>query len=163
MMTTQTPLLAMTAADLMKRPVVCIPQEMSLRAAAHVLKREQISGAPVVDAAGACIGVLSATDFLRWAEHGVQGEAIHCQCHPDYRSEWQVIDVEVLPREEVRYHMSTDVVTVAGATPINEVARRMIDAHIHRLFVVDGARRPIGVVSTTDIVAAVAYAEAGSL
>jgi CBS domain-containing protein len=162
MLTTNIPLLAMTAADLMKRPVVCIPQEMTLRAAAHVLKREQISGAAVVDAAGACVGVLSATDFLKWAEQDGHGAAIHCQCHPDYHSEWEVIDVEVLPREEVRYHMSADVVTVAATTPIHELARRMIDAHIHRLFVVDSARRPIGVVTTTDVVAAVAYAETTS-
>jgi predicted transcriptional regulator len=35
----------------------------------------------------------------------------------------------------------------------------MLDAHIHRLIVVDSADHPIGVVSTTDILAAIAYAE----
>jgi len=32
----------------------------------------------------------------------------------------------------------------------------MVDAHIHRIIVVDGEGRPIGVVSSTDLVAAMA-------
>jgi CBS-domain-containing membrane protein len=35
----------------------------------------------------------------------------------------------------------------------------MIDGHIHRIIVVDEERRPIGVVASTDLLAAVAYAE----
>jgi len=35
----------------------------------------------------------------------------------------------------------------------------MIDAHIHRVIVVDEQQRPVGVVSSTDILSAVAYAE----
>jgi len=55
--------------------------------------------------------------------------------------------------------MSRDVVTAAAATPIADVARMMLDAHIHRVFVVDAQRRPVGIVSSTDIIAAVAYAD----
>ena len=65
-------LLALTAADLMSSPVITIPKEMSLQGAAHMLCRFSISGAPVVDASGRCIGVLSTTDFLSWAEKGQQ-------------------------------------------------------------------------------------------
>ncbi len=35
----------------------------------------------------------------------------------------------------------------------------MIDAHIHRVIVVDKDERPIGIVSSTDILAAVAHAD----
>ncbi len=34
----------------------------------------------------------------------------------------------------------------------------MLDAHIHRIIVVDAGRRPVGVLSTTDVLAAVANA-----
>jgi predicted transcriptional regulator len=34
----------------------------------------------------------------------------------------------------------------------------MLDAHIHRLIVVDEAGAPVGVISSTDILSAVAYA-----
>jgi len=48
------PLLAYTAADLMTRNVVQLPQEMPLRDAACFLLRNQIGGAPVVDIQGKC-------------------------------------------------------------------------------------------------------------
>jgi len=150
----------LTAADLMKQPVQTIPQEMSFATAGGMLQREQISGAAVIDSEGQCVGVISTTDFLIAASKDRKTAGLLCheeQCV----SEWQV-DVESLPRDEVRHHMSKDVVTVSATTPIAEIARMMLDAHIHRVFVVDGHRRPVGIVSSTDIVAAVAYAEMDS-
>src|ERR1700676_2458963 len=94
------PLHRLTANDLMSRDVVMIPQQMSLRAAAHLLAQAQISGAPVVDEAGCCLGVLSSTDFLRRA--GNEEHTIIRPCLPGpYVSEWQVIDMEALPTDAV--------------------------------------------------------------
>jgi CBS domain-containing protein len=53
--------------------------------------------------------------------------------------------------------MTPDPVTAQPATSIRVLARMMIDAHIHRIIVVDEGRRPIGVVSSTDVLAALAY------
>ena len=39
-----------------------------------------------------------------------------------------------------------------------EVARKMLDAHIHRVIVVRADGRPLGIVSSTDMLAALAYA-----
>jgi CBS domain-containing protein len=146
----------LTAGDVMSRDVSRIPQEMSLPAAARLLEQERISGAPVVDEQGHCVGVISAKDFLRWAERGEQAAAVRptteCVC-----ADWQVIVPEELPRDEVRWYMTTDLVTADPGTSLPELARRMLDAHIHRLVVVDGQRRPVGIVTSTDILAAVAY------
>jgi CBS domain-containing protein len=71
--------------------------------------------------------------------------------------DWQVVDVEKLPTDEVRRFMTPDPVTAQPDTSIRVLARMMIDAHIHRVIVVDEARRPIGVVSSTDVLAALAY------
>ena len=46
-----------------------------------------------------------------------------------------------------------------AATPIRELAREMSDADIHRVIVVDEQERPIGVVSSTDVLAAMAYTQ----
>jgi len=73
--------------------------------------------------------------------------------------DWQVVDVEKLPTDEVRRFMTPDPVTAQSATSIRVLARMMIDAHIHRIIVVDEGRRPIGVVSSTDVLAALAYSE----
>src|SRR5262245_63361934 len=58
------PLLGLTAAELMTAPVMTMAEEMSLSEAARLLCGAHISGAPVVDAEGRCVGVLSSGDFV---------------------------------------------------------------------------------------------------
>jgi len=203
MTVTTKPLHALTTADLMRRDVVAIPQEMSLRAAAQLLYQHQIGGAPVVDADGRCVGVLCATDFVHWAEEGAQGvddvrlpgcpyqvkgrmltgeDAVICtlaegscplqEMRPSmggrhiavcFRGsgklpEWLHANTSVTVSAVGRY-MTRDVVTAGPQTPLPELARMMIDGHIHRVIVVDGQRRPIGIVSSTDILAALASSD----
>jgi CBS domain-containing protein len=146
------PFLSLTANDLMSREVEAIPRAMSLRAAAHLLSQAHITGAPVVDTDGKCVGVLSATDFVRWAE-----EPGHPAATPGcFHSAWQMMDFDVLPAEEVSGYMTADPIMVPPSTKIADLAQMMLDAHIHRIIVVDQQHRPLGIVSTTDIVAAVA-------
>jgi len=150
------PFLNLTAADLMTRDVITIPEHLSLQGAAQMLERSQISGAPVVNEAGACVGVLSASDFIHWArreqEPAVRTTGSIC-------SDWQMIEIEEVPADEACTCMTADSVTAAPETPITDLARRMLDAHIHRIIIVDAQDRPIGIVSSTDILAAVAYGE----
>lgn len=156
MVATLKPLMTMTAADLMTQTLVIVPQEMSLRGAAHLLAQEQVSGAPVVDAEGRCVGVLSATDFLHVVEKGERA-AQRCACRPEsVCSPWQIIASDVHPEEIARNYMTTDVVRVGPGVSIGEVAQMLLDAHIHRVIVVDAEQRPIGVVSSTDVLAALA-------
>lgn len=203
------PLLALTASDLMTTDIVRLLEEMPLREAARLLLQNQVGGAPVVDAQGRCVGVLSATDFLRLAGKrdaltqpaagplpitcGFQAkhrtpdgrEVTLCTLPPGVcpiqvrqsepggedlllcgqphcvLADWQVVQVENLPADAVRSFMTADPVTATAEVPIRTLARRMIDAHIHRVIVVDEQGRPIGVVSSTDVLAAVAYAESG--
>ncbi len=207
-MRTMTSLLEMTAGDLMSRDVVTIDQDLPPAEAAHVLLENRIGGAPVVDADGRCIGVLSATDFVRRTDRLDRSpsravaplpptcsflerilepagtELAHCTLPPgacpvqtlaegpDGRPviscgqphcvlvDWQVV-TEELPPDAVRCFMTPDPVTVLPEVPIRTLARLMIDAHIHRVIVVDEQDRPIGIVTGTDILAAVAYAEGG--
>jgi CBS-domain-containing membrane protein len=158
MVTTSKPLLMLTAGDLMSRDVVVVPQEMSLRAAAHLLARASISGAPVVDAKGRCVGVLSATDFVRWADKPPAVPRRLAVCVPMF-AEWEIMDVDLLPEDQVRAFMTADPVTVPPSADIGTLARHMMNAHIHRVIVVDEDKLPIGVVSSIDILSAVAYAD----
>ncbi len=190
----------LTAGDVMTRDVVQLPEELPLREAAAVLRRAQVNGAPVVNKEGRCVGVLSAADFMRWAEGGslpagqvsmpacpfqVKGrtlageEALICtlgegncplqvmrpmtggrhiavcmQCPGAPGQPHQ--EPSDLPGGPVRDFMTADVVTAAPQTPLPKLAQMMIDAHIHRIIVVDAERRPIGVVSSTDLLAALA-------
>jgi CBS domain-containing protein len=145
------PLLALTAAELMISPVVTIPQGTSLREAARLLHRSNISGAPVVGPDGRCIGVLSSSDFVTWA--GAEGNDI------SFLAPWgEMISIEESPDEEIRNYMTVQPVAVEPTTPIGELAQEMVDAHIHRVLVVADRGRPCGIVTSTDILAAVARA-----
>jgi CBS-domain-containing membrane protein len=140
-------LLALTAGDLMSREVVAVPEGMPLREAARLLLQSRVSGAPVVDPAGRCVGVLSAADVVRGVVRREPGAG-----HPGRLA----ADPEELPGDEVRKHMTPDPVTVRPDTPLGTLARMMIDAGIHRVIVTDGGRHPVGVVSSTDVLAALA-------
>ena len=114
---------------------------------------------PVVDDDGRCVGMLSATDFVQWA--GESGKADPPVGTPvaGYYSDWQMVDLDALPGNEVRAYMSTDLVTAEPSTLITNLARWMLYVYIHHIIVLDERRRPIGIVTSTDILAAVAYAE----
>src|SRR5262249_23208617 len=71
MTTTETSFFALAAGDLMTRQLLLIPVDMSLRDAALLFFRNHISGAPVVDDEGRCVGALSNTDLVALAlKHG---------------------------------------------------------------------------------------------
>ena len=124
--------------DLMAVDPIVIGVNTRLDDAAELLDRHGISGAPVVDDAGSLVGVFSQTDLLRarsteylWANwHGLA----------------------------VRHLMSSPAVIAERSTPLVIAAARMERNHVHRLVVVadDDKRRPIGVLSTTDVVHAIA-------
>jgi CBS domain-containing protein len=201
------PLLALTAGDLMAEAPVLLAEWMPLREAARLLLRHHISGAPVMDGGGVCVGVLTTTDFMRFTASLVEGsrpdspvlpitcsfqarrrrpdgtEVTICALPPGVCSlqvkpsgpedqgpvlcnqphcvlvDWQIVDVERLPTDEVRRFMNPNPVTARRETPISVLARRMIDAHLHRIIVVDEDEKPIGVVSSSDLLEALAYAE----
>jgi CBS domain-containing protein len=153
------PFSTLTAADIMSRDVLKLTPDLTLRAAADTLGRARISGAPVVDAQGKCIGVFTVSDLARWIKNegrGGQMEGIVGQG----KGGWDVFDVEVLPNEEIRLYMTADPVTAAPTTPVSLLARMMVDVGIHRIVITDTAQRPIGMVSSTDILALVARQEA---
>jgi CBS domain-containing protein len=62
----------LTAGDLMSCDVETVSADLPLRQAATRLARRAVHGAPVVDDAGRCVGVLSVTDLARWVSG--QGE-----------------------------------------------------------------------------------------
>jgi CBS domain-containing protein len=154
------PLLALTAMDLMSREVVALPSKMSMHTAGHLLTSTHITGAPVVNDAGQCVGVLSATDFMNLVGDGRCDAVRHSDSNPGcFHSPWQADEMNPLPTEDVQSYMTANPVMVAPETPIGELARLMIDAQIHRIIVVNEKKCPIGVVSSTDVLAAVASAK----
>jgi CBS domain-containing protein len=88
---------------------------------------------------------------------GPEGEMIECSQPHCVLADWQMVELEALPADAVRHFMTPDPVTARPDAPARARARMMVDAHIHRVVVVDEKRVPVGVVSSTDLLAALAY------
>lgn len=133
-------LFELTVADVMCRQVICVSASSSMPEAADTLHREGVSCAPVVDDAGRCVGILSATDFVsRESRDEIPASG------PNGR---------VFPADSVRAHMSTAVQSIRDQEPLLRAASHMTAGHLHRLVVLDETERPIGMLSTMDVVAA---------
>jgi CBS-domain-containing membrane protein len=152
------PFAELTAADVMSREVIAVPKHLSLRAAARMLVGSHISGAPVVDHTGRCVGVLSTTDFVTWAGEGESKSRQRGDASPG-ACEWEIITTMAPVEELVRDWMTPDPVIAPPTASLSELARTMIDAHLHRVIITEEDGRPIGIVSSTDVLAAVAYAD----
>ncbi len=129
----------MKVAELMQRNVRTVGSEASIAEVVLSLADAHVSGMPVVDQGGRMIGVISASDVLT-----AEAEA-----------ESQNVGRQLLENTSVREIMTTRPFTVAPDEDVREAARQMLYADVHRLFVAEEDRL-VGVVSTTDIVRAVA-------
>ena len=149
-------LLSLTAGDLMSTPVTSIPHDMLLRDAGHLLMKANISGAPIVDPQGKCVGILSSSDFVGWA--GADSDVEEASAAVSFIAPWgEIVNLEACEGCFVSQYMTRDPVTVLPTTLMGEIAQKMIDAHIHRVIVVNEAG-PCGIVSTIDVMAAIANA-----
>jgi CBS-domain-containing membrane protein len=74
-----------------------------------------------------------------------------------FLSPWgEMIAIEEAPDTEIRHYMTAQPVSVEPTAPIAELAQKMIDAHLHRLLVAVQGCGPCGIVSSTDLLAALA-------
>jgi CBS domain-containing protein len=118
--------------DLMTTEVIAVSRETGLRDAARLMFRNRVSGLPIVDDAGALVGIITEADFLR----------LEVERHEGTRDNGDTVgDV-----------MSRGVVTVSPNVEIYEAAKIMAVQEIKRLPVVDEDNRLLGVISRSDIV-----------
>jgi CBS domain-containing membrane protein len=130
-----------TVSDFMSPEVATLERNDELTIADDVMKLGRIRHLPVLDDDGeTLVGIVSQRDLLRGALARCLGYGEHAQ-------------QKLLAQLHVKEVMTGDVQTIAPDAPIEEAARRMIDAKIGCLVVVDGARM-VGILTESDFVAA---------
>ena len=135
--------------DIMCRKIHAISMRQPMSDVARHLMRHEISAAPVVDPAGICVGFLSANDFLK-RENASQA-ATFASPSGLTAHVWKPDDV-------AETYMSTGVQSIAESASLSYAAKIMCMQHIHRLPVIDAAGKPVGIISSMDIVAALSNA-----
>lgn len=131
----------MKVADIMRTDVKTVDLAATVGDAIATLADIHVSALPVTDARGLVVGVLSTTDIL-----GALSETTE----PDAR--------EQLFEQPVRDLMTPRSRVIGPEADVLEAAQQMLALEVHRLFVEADAQL-VGVVSQTDIVAAVATAK----
>lgn len=146
------------AKDIMTADVIYAVEDMTVQELAHLLNEHRITGAPVLDAVGALVGVVSASDILLhdevFGDEPVQGSDYHRQIEGHGDALWEGLAPEEVGDRRVGDIMSRGAITAQQDTPIEELAGLMYSHRIHRVLIVDGERLT-GIVSTMDILRAV--------
>jgi CBS domain-containing protein len=154
-------LLGLRVSDVMNTPVTTVSDSATMSEAAATLAQHEITGAPVVDLQGRCVGILSVTDFalreLRQAGAG-EGMLFGWQRNVVPGTEHQALRVESYAEDRVDEHMSPAVQTINQTATLINAARVMCREHIHRLVIIDTEERPVGMISSLDLVAALVAA-----
>lgn len=116
----------LTARDIMSKSLVTISPEAKIQEAIETIMRKKISGLPVVDPNGTLVGIITEFALLAMA-----------------------YDVEVR-QEQVRKHMSTEVIAVHPDDPLRKVADTCIIHRVRRVPVVENGRL-LGLISRRDV------------
>jgi CBS-domain-containing membrane protein len=144
----------MKASDVMVADVITVKPDSDVAEVAELLLATHISAAPVVDDAGALVGMISEGDLLRRGETGTGHE----------RSWWLklLMGREILAAEFLREHsrrvgdlMTRDIVSAGPDTPVADIATLLERHRIKRVPIVrDG--KIVGIVSRANLIQALA-------
>ena len=148
---------SLTAKDIMNPDIMRVREDLTVAELAAFLTDQEISGAPVEDEHAKLVGVVSVTDIVRATSSG--GERYAPDHDPSfYVRGWEnrvaVEDLQDLHFDDggllVRDIMTPSVFAVEAETPVREVARSMMDSHLHRMLVVQ-QDKVVGIISTSDM------------
>lgn len=139
----------MKVADVMRREVVTVSPEATLRSAARIIFSGQAGGLPVVDKKGKLVGIVVEKDIL----------SLFFPSLPDYIEnpthikdfelmEGKVTEVLDLP---IKKFMSKNPLTINPQAPLLQAVSLMIAKRVGRLPVVDSKKRLVGIVSRGEI------------
>ena len=153
---------SLAAQDIMNPEVMTVREDLTVTELAAFLTDQEISGAPVENEHGKLVGVVSVTDIVRATSSG--GERYAPDHDPGfYVRGWEdrleAEDMEGFHFDDegllVRDIMTPSVFAVEATTPIRDVARSMMDSHLHRMLVTLNDK-VVGIVSTSDMLQMVA-------
>lgn len=139
----------MRARDIMTSPVVTVAEDDTLHNAARILLDNNISAAPVLDAGGSLVGIVSEADLIErlalpdsqvpssqgaWLRNNLEAAAVFVRTHARL----------------IRDVMTRAVITADEEAPVDELATLILDKGIKRLPILRG-QHVMGIVSRVDL------------
>ena len=136
--------------DIMSKDIVAVEYATELAEAWSLMEKHSVQVLPVIDRAKRVIGIVSRSDFLRHADprrYEGLGERLRAFLHRTRHSHSD-------KHEAVGQIMSTLVRTAPESCPLVELVPLMVDIGLHHVPIVNGNRQLVGMVTQTDLVAA---------
>jgi CBS domain-containing protein len=147
-----------TAEELMQRDVVTVSAGDSLRDALKLMIENHVTGLPVMDRTSRCIGLITATDILNYEDENANNSAAGTtQLFDTDTEQWEDVPIlkfnsEGLADVQVAEVMSRELIWVDRDSTISQVAKRMVNEHVHRVLVMNERAQLYGIISTFDFV-----------
>lgn len=147
----------LTAADVMNTQVLAVRPDMTVHELAAFLTENQITGAPVLDAHGRLVGVVSETDIAE--SEGSRDDLVRDRSDPEFdlRGWEDKADAEDMRQLHVEGGdltvgdiMTPAAYTIPHDTPVPKIAQTMVAGRIHRLLVTRESR-VVGIVTSLDL------------
>jgi CBS domain-containing protein len=128
-----------TAAEVMK-PAATIDRAASLADAARLMTAKGVKRLPVVGADHRLCGMLGRLDLLKTMA------SAHLPHHPEHAA------ASSSAPHRIADVMSREVPTVSPDAALDEILDRVVGSPVKRVIVVDSERRPLGIITDTDLV-----------
>lgn len=146
-------IVSLRVGDVMTADPVTVEPTSSMAEVSRLFMNRQLHSAPVVDDSGKCVGIISASDFVKREDIYSESEQ---QPHELVHHEEGIL-LEPRSYDYVSDCMSPCVQTVSRSTSLIQAAKIMTGAHLHVLPVVED-HKPVGILSNLDVVAALVNA-----
>jgi CBS domain-containing protein len=147
------------AGDVMSPDVISVRSDMDLRDLAKMFLDRRITGAPVVDARGGLVGVISQRDLLFYSMSRDDELVLDTDFYQQARMEGRRLprgyQIEDTNTGRVADVMTPVVHSVSERARLESVARLMVRKHIHRVVVRRGSK-VAGIISALDVLRALA-------
>ena len=158
----------LTLRDIMRADLFTVTPDTSVETLVELLSSRRVTGVPVVDAKGEAVGIVSATDVLiHFAEltaaatGEVRATRLAETASEDYWSDWaEAGGLAILPQTKAWAMPVSEIMTpmaysLGPDTPVQDAAGALYRGAMHRVLVTEKGKL-LGIVTTTDIVRAVA-------
>ncbi len=114
--------------DIMSKPPITLPVTATVDDAIKTMWENQVGSVLIVDEEGKLVGIVTQRDILYTGYRGLCGKGI-----------------------PVRDVMTENPITIKPEEPVEEATRKMKDADVSHLPVVDEEGKPVGVISMRDV------------
>jgi CBS domain-containing protein len=150
----------LSAKDIMTKKVITVTPELAVEKLATLFWTNNISGAPVIDAEGVVVGVVTESDLID------QEKKIHIPTMISFLDSVIMLgsankvekEIGKITGTTVYDICSKEVITLTEDTPLDEIATIMAEKNVHTLPVLAG-RELVGIVGKNDIIKTLARHE----